>query len=112
MDHFIPTEFTVSARDRVIWLPLAGRESDPTVVPVRASNPLVEVGRIEAGPGGAGTALPCVNWAGKALQGFNVTLLAPIQFKTATLASGGKITVSNRTLVFDLAVTADVIILR
>jgi hypothetical protein len=64
MDHFIPTDFTTAARDRVIWLPLAGRESDPTVVPVRASNPLVEVGQIQA-PEGVATALPCVNWAGE-----------------------------------------------
>jgi hypothetical protein len=164
MNHFIPTEFAVAARDRVLWLPLAGREDDPTVVPVRAqdraspnstglaslgldigifcdclytysvlqlntilglafsgpapsrpqvraSNPLVEVGQIRAA--NVGTALPCVNWAGAALPGFNVTLNSEdIKFKTATLSSGGKITVANRTLVFALPITADVIILR
>ena len=51
MDHFIPTDFAVAARDRVLWLPMAGRESDPTVVPLRASNPLVEVGQIRAAVG-------------------------------------------------------------
>ena len=50
--------------------------------------------------------------AGAALPGFNVTLNAPIKFKTAMLASGDKITVANQTLVFDLRITADVIILR
>ena len=54
-----------------------------------------------------------MNWAGAALPGFNVTLNSEdIKFKTATLSSGGKITVANRTLVFALPITADVIILR
>ena len=111
MNHLVVTEFSTLARD-LITLPLAGRLDDPSVVPVRASNPLVEVGVLTAP--GKGTALPCINWAGSPIAGFNVTLNAPIAFKTATLASGGKLTQQpgGKGFTFDLRVTADVIILR
>jgi hypothetical protein len=113
MNHFIPTDFDTTART-VLTLPFAesGRLNDPTVVPVRASNPLVEVGLVTADR--KGTALPCINWAGRPLVGFNVTLLADISFKTAALSSGRKLVVAadKRTFTFDLAITADVLVLR
>ena len=54
--------------------------------------------------------------ANEPLPGFNVTLNKKFVFKTAELSSGGKLTVGGDTaklvLTFDLALTADVIILR
>jgi len=55
------------------------------------------------------------NWAGKALPGFTVTLnhAELAAFKSATLASGRNLSVSDKsTLTFDLPLTADVIVLR
>lgn len=111
MNHFIPTEFAIAAKD-LLTLPLSGRLNDSKVLPVLASNPLVEVGFIQAPQ--KGTAMPCVNWAAEPLPGFNVTLLADVEFKTAALSSGNKVTVSSdkKVFTFDLPITADVLILR
>ena len=87
--------------------------NETTVRPVLGSNPLVEVGWVQAK--GVGAVLPCVNWAGKALPGFTVTLnhAELAAFKSATLASGRNLSVSDKsTLTFDLPLTADVIVLR
>ena len=109
MNHFIPTEMDVDARN-FIAAPLHGVEG---AVPVSSSEPLVEIGIIYAA--GKGTALPCVNWSGAARPSFTVTLHFNVVYKTATLASGGKVTVSgaNRsTFVFDMSDTIDALILR
>jgi hypothetical protein len=113
MSHFIPTEFNVAARD-LLTLPLAGRMTDPTVVPVIASHDLVEVGLITAP--GKGTILVCINWSDGDITGFTVTVnsLAIPAFKTAMLASTGKLLPpTNKTsFTFDLRITADVVVLR
>eukprot|EP00039_Didymoeca_costata_P021098 m.343405 g.343405 ORF g.343405 m.343405 type:complete len:1268 (+) comp22801_c0_seq1:126-3929(+) len=111
MNHFIPTEFDVRAKE-LLTLPLAGRDMDPKLRPVIASNPLVEVGFVAAE--GKGTVLPCINWAGTALANFNVTLLAPVKYTKAVLSSGEVLTVSadKMSFQFNLSVTADAIVLR
>ena len=60
-----------------------------------------------------GTALPCVNWAGGAISDFVITLLAPIDYTEASLASGGKVKVGSdgKSFTFDLADDADALIL-
>eukprot|EP00040_Diaphanoeca_grandis_P035110 m.219856 g.219856 ORF g.219856 m.219856 type:complete len:112 (+) comp33306_c2_seq1:57-392(+) len=111
MNHFIPTNFTTQARD-VLTLPLAGLLNTSAVMPVVSNNNLVEVGFISAPK--YGTALPCVNWAGVALPGFNITLLAAVTYTHVTLASGHAVVVSanKQTFTFDLGITADTLILR
>jgi len=113
MDHFIPTDFATAARD-LLTMPLADKMDDPTVVPVEASNPLVEVGFVSAV--GTGAALPCVNWAGTPISALNVTLRAPFKFTKAALSSGGTVimtkSANGTTFTLDLPITADVIVLR
>ena len=73
----------------------------------------VEVGWVEAK--GKGHALPCINWSGKLLERFTVTLRdESITYATAALASGKDLTVSadKRSFTFELVVTADVLVLR
>ena len=111
-NHFLPTEFTVAAKS-LLTLPLAHRmHNDSSVVPVRSTNPLVEVGFIVAK--GLGIALPCVNWAGKQLAQFTVTLTDAVTFKHAVLVSGQPLVISadRRSFTFDLPVTTDVLVLR
>ena len=84
------------------------------------SDPLVAVGLVSAA--GRGAVLPCVNWAGKLLPDFKLTLLLGTggggdllaNFASAELASGGLVTVSTdrTTFTFDLAEDADALILR
>ncbi len=106
---FLPKDFATAARD-LITLPL--NLSEASVVPVRASNPLVEVGVISAA--GLGTALVCVNWGGDSIPDFTLTISAPPAFKTATLASSGDVHVSvdKHQFTFALPKTAEVLILR
>ena len=106
---FLPTDFATAAKD-LITLPLNLNES--SVVPVRASNPLVEVGVISAAS--LGTVLVCVNWWGHEIPDFVLTISEPPAFKVATLASSGDVHVSDdkRTFSFALPKTAEVVILR
>ena len=113
-NHFLPTAFSDVAR-ALITLPLADRlkTNDSSVVPVRSTEPLVEVGLIKAA--GIGYALPCINWVGKLLTEFTVTLQDDsIALRTASLASGGALAISEdkRSFTFALAATADVLVLR
>jgi hypothetical protein len=86
--------------------------NDSTVVPVRSTNPLVEVGYIVAP--GLGFAFPCVNWAGRALPSFTVTLTDAVDFGQASLASSSAVRVSadRRAFTFALPATTEVLILR
>ena len=112
-NHFLPTQFSAVA-NALVTLPLAHRlKNDSAVVPVRSTEPLVEVGLIEAA--GIGYALPCINWAGELLPAFTVSLQDDsISFKTAELASGGALTVSadKRSFTFALGPTVDALVLR
>lgn len=112
-NHFLPTQFSQVAK-ALITLPLAHRlKNDSGVVPVHSTEPLVEVGLIEAA--GIGYALPCVNWVGETLPTFTVSLRdEDISFVTATLASGSALSISadKRSFTFALGVTADVLVLR
>ena len=111
-NHFLPTEFATLAKD-MLTLPLAHRlHNDSTVVPIRSTDPLVEIGYIFAP--GVGYAFPCVNWAGQASSKFTLTLTEPVAFGYATLASEGAVAVSEdkRSFTFELPVTSDVLVLR
>ena len=83
---------------------------------VSGSNQLVEIGMVSAP--GVGTVFPCVNWAGKALDQFVVTVHAEVKFTEATLASTdtpGSVVVGDgwpKTFTFALEDTADALILR
>ena len=63
-----------------------------------------------------GTILSCINWSGKAIAQFTVTVNTPEipAFKTGMLASTGKLlTPTNKTsFTFELRITADVVVLR
>lgn len=116
-NHFLPTEFSEVAK-ALITLPLVKRmKNDSSAVPIVSTESLVEVGVILAT--GKGFALPCINWAGKLLPNFTrastVTLRDErITFATATLASSKPLTISadKRSFTFELAATADVLVLR
>ena len=111
-NHWVPTEFNVAAKA------LLSSPIDDPVYNVEApravsgSNQLVEIGMVTA-PGG--TVFPCVNWAGAAIEGFALTVHHELEFKRASLASGGSVTASGRwpkTFTFNLADDADALILR
>jgi len=55
-----------------------------------------------------------VNWAGKQLAQFTVTLTDAVTFKHAVLVSGQPLVISadRRSFTFDLPVTTDVLVLR
>jgi hypothetical protein len=111
-NHFLPTEFATLARE-LLTLPLKHRMSnDSTVVPVRSTNPLVEVGFVVAE--GIGMALPCINWAGIPESNFTVTLTDAVRFDSASLASERPLMISMDRLsfTFDLPATTEVLILR
>ena len=110
-NHFIPTDFTAAAR-HLLTLPLVHKLEDASVVPVRGSSPLVEIGLIAAA--GRGFALPCINWHGRTIQNFTVTLASSIKFEHAFLASGRPLAVSADRLSFsfELCATADALVLR
>ena len=78
VNHFLPTDFAEAARE-LIATPL--HLNDSTVVPVSSTSPFVETGMITAPA--LGTAMPCVNWGGVALESFKLTLASSIQFKKA-----------------------------
>ena len=110
-NHWVPTDFNAQARHLAAW-PTQGVVG---AAPVLSSEPRVDVGVLAAA--GLGTVIPVTNWAGtEPLLGLNLTLQFDCNFKTATLATGGKVvaskTASGRdSFVFDLDV-ADAIILR
>ena len=112
-NHFLPTQFSEVAK-ALVTLPLARRlKNDSAVIPIRSTEPLVEVGLIEAA--GVGYALPCINWVGKLLPTFTVSLQDDtISFATAELASGGALAVSadKRSFTFALGSTVDALVLR
>jgi hypothetical protein len=129
MTHFIPAaNLTVAARDDVLvglaglGRNAAGGSAAATVArPVTSSEPLVEAGFIVANA--TGSAIVLSNWAGRPVANLTVTLHAAahaVPFKTATLATGGRLLVrrgptASAAVTFVLAepfLVADCIILR
>jgi hypothetical protein len=114
-NHWVPTEFSPTA---AALIALPAEEANLTDTrPAVASHNLVEVGVVTASK--IGTVFPCINWAGRALPGLVVTLgfELPTPTFTATLASGGQVTVGKSaggwtTFLFDLDVAADAVIVR
>lgn len=113
-NHFVPTEFNLAAKT------LLSSPLDDALYKVEApravsgSNQLVEIGMVTAP--GRGTVFPCVNWAGAAIHGFVLTVHHELEYKQASLASGGTVTASkqgrSQSFTFDLADDADALILR
>jgi len=107
LTHFLPTAFDPAA-GLLVGQPLAGIER-----PAAASDHLVETSIIES-PAGAIIVLD--NWRGKAIHGLQVRLTASLPAASISLASGKPVKVSTKagqkTLVFDLDVAGDVLILR
>ena len=114
-NHFIPTEFSPTAA-ALLTAPLIDLADGR---PALASNCLVEVGVIRASA--IGLVLPCINWAGGAVNGLVVTLNFELPKAdvalNVSLGSGGDVvtgwTGSGRaTFEFDLEVAADAVIVR
>jgi hypothetical protein len=110
-NHFLPTDFNIAAKG-LLTLPLASRLDDPSVVPVTSTESIVETVLITAPS--RGTIVPCINWLGKQLANFTVTVSAAVVYNTASLSSGRAVVVSDdrKSFTFDLSATADVLILR
>ena len=113
-NHWVPTEFNVAAKALLsspVDDPLYSVEAPRAV---SGSNELVEIGMVTAP--GRGTVFPCVNWAGSAIEGFSLRVHHELEYKQASLASGGSVTASGqgwpKTFTFDLADDADALILR
>ena len=112
MNHFVPHEFELAAREMIgLGAKAAGARS-----PVVASEPLVETGVITAVAPHHGTAVPLINWASKPISNLTVQLNFGVEFSHAHLSSGAALTHSasaDGATVFslDLAV-ADAIVLR
>ena len=112
MNHFVPHEFDVAAREMIgLGAKAAGARS-----PVVASEPLVESGVITAVAPHHGTAVPLINWASRPISNLTVQLNFGVEFAHAHLSSGAALTRStgaDGATVFslDLAV-ADAIVLR
>jgi hypothetical protein len=110
-NHFIPTDFTTSARD---LLEHAAAHA-VGVQPVLASpERRIDVGIIAAA--GKGTAIPVINWGPGPVPQQTLTLQFECDFKEASLATGGHVAVSKNAagqtvLTFALDV-ADTVILR
>ncbi len=106
MAHFIPTAFDAGASC------LIGSPADDLARPVTTSEPLVEANLIES-PKGAVIVL--TNWSGKPVAGLAVATHVRLPGGSASLASGGKLSVKRdgdrAIFTFDLDV-ADVLILR
>ena len=106
MAHFIPSQFDPAAGR------LIGSIAESVARPVVCSQALVEVSLIES-PTGA--ILVLANWSGKPVRELAVTANIPLPARSATLASGSRITVKKEgyrsVFTFDLDV-ADVLILR
>jgi hypothetical protein len=122
--HFIPHAFATTVLEKFILGP-AGLVSDVlhSASPVHCSEPLVDAGFIAANS--TGSAVVLSNWSGKTIiSDLVVTLALPaaddgasIVFESATLASGGKVTVQHKSatgavFVLDTLEVADAIILR
>jgi hypothetical protein len=108
-NHWVPHDFNVAARKIAAAPALAAAGA-----PVLSSEPRIDVGVLAAA--GKGTVLPVTNWAGRPLQGLQLTLQFKCQFSKAALASGGAVKVDMLTsgfnvFTFDLDV-ADALILR
>jgi hypothetical protein len=106
MAHFVPTQFDAAAGR------LIGSIAEHLARPVTCSQPLVEASLIESP---AGSIIVLANWSGRPVRELTVTAHIPLPVRSATLASGAKLTASKdgeRTaFTFDLDV-ADVLVLR
>lgn len=105
MSHFIPTAFDPGA-DALIGSPAAGLDR-----PAACSEPLVETTLVQSD---RGLVVPLVNWSGHPLRGMSVTIPDAARFKTAQLASGGRVLCQDpRATHFTLDLdAADALILR
>ncbi len=106
MIHFLPTEFNSHAAE------LIAAAASGVAKPVVCSAPLVESTVIESAHG---VVVPLVNWTGKSIDGFQVTISIATPTSNVSLASGRTVEVTQtddeRVYTFDLDV-ADVLILR